>query len=222
MQIKKKLQGEIMKKRDKGVTINTRLSIGLNQLIEDLVSAKNYESVSGLIRVAVEMLVNYHNYEDRMQEPQYRDEFLGKVKPELLMDKTESAVASYVKNLPENELEIFYYTISNERLNRKRNKENEKKGLLKCYRYGGELSPKVGYRKIDAGGHIIYRPIEPSDDEFWDNLSTDDRKYLLEELKVKRNNLHTKVVELGFPQFPDTNYFIIDGIIERISKEIEN
>ena len=215
------------KKKDKTFSIYTRLSPSLSQTIEELVEEKNYDSISEFMRVSAEMLVKYHQNEDKMQDKEYREKFLNEFQPKLMKNKTQSAIAQYISNLSLEELELFYYTISNEKLKRKRERDYEKKRLYYCLRYGGEINPKVGYRLGEVNNFEIYLPIGPTQGEYWENLSDDDKMFLLEELRDKRSNLENKLREFGYSNFSEplypseVLYSKIDYFIEGISKEIE-
>ena len=209
----------------KRLSINTRVSLELNQIIEDLVKQKNYDSVSEFIRVGIDMLIKYHNYEHKMEDKDYREKFLSEIKPELLMDKLQSAVSENVANLSDEDFEMFYYALSTQRLTRKRNAEYEKKKMIHCIRNGGELEARVGYKLGRTGSNgtafEFYKPITPDWKEDWDNLSDDDRTILLEELKEKLEKMPERLGELGYKSELDPTTRL-DYIINEISKSLES
>ena len=210
---------------EKRLSINTRITIELNQIIEDLVKQKRYDSVSEFIRVGIDMLIKYHNYEHQMEDKEYREKFLSEIKPELLMDKLQSAIAESVANLSDEDFEMFAYAVSTERLTRKRHGDYEQKKMIECIRNGGELEARVGYKLGRTGSNgtafEFYKPITPDWKEDWDNLSDDDRTILLEELKEKLEKMPERLGELGYKSELDPTTRL-DHIINEISNSLES
>ena len=94
-----------------------------------------------------------------------------------------------------------------------------------CITAGGELVPKVGYtlRKMSSNGteFEFYKPITPDYREDWENLSDNDKRILLDELREKRDKIPQRLEELEYKSMMDPTTRL-DYIINEISKSLES
>ena len=208
---------KILKIKEHSITKNSRFTISQAEKISEYVKKHSYQNDSGFIRTAVELLMKYHDYQERFNDPDERMKFAQEIDPIIQTEKKQECLESLLINSSDKELERFYFVISQERNKRIKNKvknEKEKMNILRC---GGELEPKVGYRLSVLNNTEYFSPITPDYDE-WEYLSKEDKENLLLELKQKLEYLESS--EIGKSISPEIQFAFLKRKIDDISKGI--
>jgi len=209
-----------MKNKEPTITKNSRFTISKNEEISKCVEKNSYENDSEFIRIAVELLLEYHKHKEKYQDPEQMIQFAKEIDPLINEEKKERCLTTLLLNSSQEELERFYFVISQER--NKRVKDNIKRAKDKrlILSEGGELEPKVGYVLGMTNYVEFYKPIRP-DLEQWDDLSKEDKEVLLIDLKQKRIDLETLLPKPENSEI-DHRFSRIDRLIEDITKGIED
>jgi len=209
-----------LKKKEPSITKNSRFSISQANKITEYVEKYSYENDSELIRIAVILLMKYHDYEDKFEDYDERMKFAEEIDPMIKTEKKQKCLETILINSSDKELERFYFITSKERNDRTKNKIKSAKDKRMILQYGGESESKVGYVLGYVNDVKFYKPITPDYDE-WNNLSKEDKEILLLELQKKRVDLETILTK---PENPSNDYRFstIDRIINKIEKGISD
>ena len=212
-----------MKNKEITVTKNSRFTISKNTEISECVEKYSYQNDSEFIRIAVELLLKFHKHQEEFKDPEKMIIFAKEIDPLITAEKKERCLTTLLLNSSPEELERFYFAISQERCKRVKDKTKRHKDKQFVLQWGGELEPKVGYVLRNVNDIECYKPITPDYKE-WQDLSTDDKEVLLMDLKQKRVDLETI-----FPKPEDSSEdfhfraidFTIKKITEGIAEDIE-
>ena len=209
-----------MKKKELSITKNSRFSISQSNKITEYVEKYSYENDSELIRIAVLLLMKYHDYEDKFNDYDERMKFAEEIDPLIKTEKKQKCLETILINSSDEELERFYFITSQERNDRAKNKIKNAKDERVILQAGGEFESKVGYVLSLTNDVEFYRPITP-DYDAWNNLSKEDRETLLLDLQKKRMDLE---ILLAKPKNSSDvhRFLIIDRIIHDVEKGISD
>ena len=206
-----------MKNKEITITKNSRFTISKNTEISECVEKYSYQNDSEFIRIAVELLLEFHKHKEKYQDPEKMIIFAKGIDPLITAEKKEQCLITLLVNSSQEELERFYFVIYQEKNKRGKDKVKRDKDKKMILLLGGELEPKVGYELANNGDIEYYRPITPEREE-WQNLSTDDKEMLLMDLKQKRID-----IEVKFPLSEnslDHRFSRIDRVIKEIADGI--
>jgi len=209
-----------LKKKEPSITKNSRFSISQASKITEYVEKYSYENDSELIRIAVLLLMKYHDYEDKFEDYDERMKFAEEIDPMIKTEKKQKCLETILINSSDKELERFYFITSKERNDRTKNKIKSAKDKKLILQSGGESESKVGYILGITNDVKFYKPITPDHNE-WNNLSKEDKEMLLLELQKKRVDLETLLPKPENPSH-DYRFSIIDRIIHKIEKGISD
>lgn len=208
-----------MKNKEVTITKNSRFTISKNEEISKCVEQYSYQNDSEFIRIGVELLLRYHKHQEEYKDPEKMIIFAKEIDPLITAEKKEQCLTTLLVNSSQEELERFYFVISQERNKRVKDKVKRVKDKKMILLFGGEVEPKVGYQLANNGDIEYYRPITPESKE-WQDLSTEDKKTLLIDLKQKRMDLEIKL-PLSENSL-DHRFSRIDRIINEISDGISD
>ncbi|MGY5139866.1 MAG: hypothetical protein ACW9W9_00515 [Candidatus Nitrosopumilus sp. Bin_571-38] len=209
-----------MKKKEPSITKNSRFSISQANKITEYVEKYSYENDSELIRIAVLLLMKYHDYEDKFEDYDERMKFAEEIDPLIKTEKKQKCLETILINSSDEELERFYFITSQERNDRAKNKIKNAKDERVILQAGGEFESKVGYVLSSMNGIKFYGPITPNHNE-WNDLSKEDMNTLLLDLQKKRMDLETLLAK-SENSSDDHRFSRIDRIIHDVEKGISD
>lgn len=208
-----------MKKKEPTITKNSRFSVSQAEKLSEYVEKYSYENDSEFIRIAVILLMRYHDYQDKFEDPNERMKFAQEIDPIIQTEKKQECMESLLINSSDKDLERFYFVVSQERNKRVKDEIKSKRDKMHILGCGGEIEPKVGYTLSISNDVEFYMPILPHNHE-WEELSKDDKGNLLLELKQKLEDLENSEIRKDCPK--EERFSRLKKIIGDISDKISD
>lgn len=173
-----------------------RCSIPMQEEMEECVKKYDFDSETSFIHFAITSGKKFLEKADFFKNnPDEATKFLEEMKPQIGKLKEQSAVLTYIQNLPEDMQKGIFHSLDEARIQ----KAGDERITQRWKRYarprGFELEKKIGYKelKVELGNNTrtLFRPILPLDEE-WETMTQTQRDALYLELKKKSEELQER------------------------------
>ncbi len=173
-----------------------RCTILMGEEIEECVEKYGFENETSYIHFAITSGKKFLEKADFFKDnPDEATKFLEEMKPQIGKLKEQSAVLTYIQNLPEDMQNGIFHSLDEARIR----KAGDELIIQRWKRYaeprGFEIEKKIGYKeiKVELGNNTrtLFRPILPLDKE-WETMTQNQRDALYLELKKKSEGLQER------------------------------
>lgn len=192
-----------------------RCTIPMGEEIEECVEKYGFENETSYIHFAITSGKKFLEKADFFKNnPDEATKFLEEMKPQIGKIKEQSAVLTYIQNLPEDMQNGIFHSLDEARIQKAGNELIIQRWKRYAEPRGFEIEKKIGFKekKCELGGltRILYRPILPLDEE-WHTMTKEQHSALYLELKKKAEELQQR----------KQDSHIIDETLKMIEYEIE-